>query len=129
MQAPLYQAIELAELDHRAATMLIDELIGQHGELQTIRLRIAERSSGNPFFIEELVRSLVDSGILAGPRGAYRRGDRRAHRSSAAGGPRPAAAWCHHRKGDPDQNFAKRGWARTGGLAARVLNMSKNEPE
>lgn len=75
MQAPQYQAIELAELDQQAATMLIDELIGQHGDLQTIRERVAERSGGNPFFMEELVRSLVENGVLTGQRGAYRRGN------------------------------------------------------
>jgi predicted ATPase len=33
---------------------------------------IRERSSGNPFFIEELVRTLVECGNLEGKRGAYR---------------------------------------------------------
>jgi tetratricopeptide (TPR) repeat protein len=33
---------------------------------------IRERSAGNPFFLEELVRTLVESGNLEGSRGAYR---------------------------------------------------------
>ena len=31
-----------------------------------------ERASGNPFFVEEIVRSLVDTGVLEGERGSYR---------------------------------------------------------
>ena len=31
-----------------------------------------ERASGNPFFVEEIVRSLVDTGVLEGARGRYR---------------------------------------------------------
>src|SRR5437667_12453175 len=31
-----------------------------------------ERTGGNPFFIEEIVHSLVESGSLVGKRGAYR---------------------------------------------------------
>ena len=33
---------------------------------------VAERGRGNPLFLEECVRSLVDTGVLAGARGAYR---------------------------------------------------------
>jgi predicted ATPase len=33
---------------------------------------IHARTGGNPFFIEEVVQSLVESGQLAGARGAYR---------------------------------------------------------
>ena len=31
-----------------------------------------ERASGNPFFVEEIVRTLVDTGVLEGIRGSYR---------------------------------------------------------
>ena len=31
-----------------------------------------ERASGNPFFVEEIVRALVDTGVLEGARGSYR---------------------------------------------------------
>src|SRR5439155_3115190 len=33
---------------------------------------LIERTEGNPFFVEEIVRTLVESGVLAGERGAYR---------------------------------------------------------
>ena len=32
---------------------------------------LIERTEGNPFFLEESVRSLVETGALAGERGAY----------------------------------------------------------
>src|SRR5207247_4258670 len=34
--------------------------------------RIRTRTSGNPFFIEEIVQALVEAGSLAGTKGAYR---------------------------------------------------------
>jgi tetratricopeptide (TPR) repeat protein len=33
---------------------------------------LIDRASGNPFFVEEIVRSLVDSGVLEGSRGQFR---------------------------------------------------------
>ena len=64
------------------------------------------RTEGNPFFLEESVRTLVETGVLVGERGAYRLaqasrqlagpgdgagGAGSAHRSAAAGGEAPAA--------------------------------------
>ena len=34
---------------------------------------IASSAAGNPFFVEEMVRDLVDRGVLVGSRGSYRR--------------------------------------------------------
>ena len=57
------------------------------------------RTQGNPFFLEESVRALVETGVLAGERGAYRlaragrRRRRAGHRPGGAGGTdRPAPA-------------------------------------
>jgi tetratricopeptide (TPR) repeat protein len=47
------------------------DLIGDHPSIRTISERIVERSGGNPFFAEELIRSLVDSGELDGRPGDY----------------------------------------------------------
>ena len=38
-----------------------------------IRAEIVDRVAGNPFFAEELVRALVDQGVLVGVRGNYKR--------------------------------------------------------
>jgi class 3 adenylate cyclase/tetratricopeptide (TPR) repeat protein len=74
MRSPHYQQVELAELNPSDTDMLVGELIGLHPELEEIRQRIAARSGGNPFFAEELVRSLVDHAVLIGRSGDYRGG-------------------------------------------------------
>src|SRR6185369_13130385 len=37
-----------------------------------VRELVRERAGGNPFFVEEIVQSLVEAGALEGTRGAYR---------------------------------------------------------
>ena len=39
--------------------------------LAPLRARIEARARGNPLFVEEIVRSLVERGVLRGERGAY----------------------------------------------------------
>src|SRR5829696_4400954 len=65
------QTIALAPLGDSDTTALLGELLGSHpsvGELATI---IAARAAGNPFFAEEMVRELVQRGVLGGVRGGY----------------------------------------------------------
>jgi adenylate cyclase len=62
----------LAPLGTQAAGELIDELLGADRSLASLRNLIRERTAGNPFFIEEVVRSLVEAGTLQGGRGGYR---------------------------------------------------------
>ena len=40
--------------------------------LQPFKRRLVERTEGNPFFLEEIVRTLVETKVLTGARGAYR---------------------------------------------------------
>ncbi|MBI4637541.1 MAG: tetratricopeptide repeat protein, partial [Candidatus Rokubacteria bacterium] len=51
---------------------LLDGLLGSDPTLAPLRRLVVEWTQGNPFFIEETVRSLVETGVLAGERGAYR---------------------------------------------------------
>ncbi len=74
MRLPHYQQIELGELTPTDTEGLVNELLGQRPELAEIRRRIAERSGGNPFFAEELTRSLVEHVALVGEQGDYSRG-------------------------------------------------------
>jgi predicted ATPase len=46
-------------------------LLGTHPSLASLADRIRQRTGGNPFFIEEIVQALAESGNLAGSRGAY----------------------------------------------------------
>jgi class 3 adenylate cyclase/tetratricopeptide (TPR) repeat protein len=74
MRSASYQQIELAELNPTDTDRLVDELVGRRPELAEIRQRIVARSGGNPFFAEELIRSLVEHLVLVGDSGNYRRG-------------------------------------------------------
>src|SRR5262249_15421013 len=47
-------------------------LLGPDDSLSMLKTFVVERTGGNPFFIEEIVRSLVDTTVLEGIRGNYR---------------------------------------------------------
>jgi class 3 adenylate cyclase/tetratricopeptide (TPR) repeat protein len=74
MSRPHFAAIALGELAAADIDGIVQELTGAHPSLTRLRGQIAERCGGNPFFAEELVRSLVDAGALLGSHGDYRLG-------------------------------------------------------
>ncbi len=63
--------IDLEPLGADPAADLLLQLLGRDPSLDGLAVMISGRSRGNPFFIEELVQSLVEHGHLAGSRGAY----------------------------------------------------------
>jgi len=71
MKCSYYQQISLADLTPTETDELVRELIGDRSELHDVRHRVAERSGGNPFFAEELVRSLAENGSIFGDPGNY----------------------------------------------------------
>lgn len=66
-----FQELRLDELRDEDVSALTRDLVGDQPSTAGIRERIVERSGGNPFFAEELIRSLVDSGELDGRPGHY----------------------------------------------------------
>jgi adenylate cyclase len=70
-QVPGAQTITLVPLSDSETAALIDELLGSDPSLNGLVSTIAERASGNPFFVEEIVRELVQRGALTGERGRY----------------------------------------------------------
>jgi adenylate cyclase len=72
MGLPHFNAIALGELGTAEIEDVVKELAGAHPSLRDLSGEIAARSGGNPFFAEELVRSLVDAGALSGTPGDYR---------------------------------------------------------
>jgi class 3 adenylate cyclase/tetratricopeptide (TPR) repeat protein len=72
MQGSTFQQLSLVPLGPEAIRELLDDLLGGDPSLAGLAERIHERTAGNPFFSEEVVQSLVDSGELEGSRGAYR---------------------------------------------------------
>ena len=64
--------LRLDGLTGEAARALIDALLGVDASLEGLKDELGRRSGGNPLFIEEHVRSMVESGDLAGEPGCYR---------------------------------------------------------
>jgi adenylate cyclase len=67
-----YLQLALPELGLGEVGQVIYDLIGDGPGLDQVVAHVAERSDGNPFFAEELVLSLAQSGVLQGERGRYR---------------------------------------------------------
>jgi class 3 adenylate cyclase/tetratricopeptide (TPR) repeat protein len=67
-----WQAIELAPLRQEDTRELLRDLAGEDPSLDGLDEPIHERTGGNPFFIEEIVRELSESGYLEGERGSHR---------------------------------------------------------
>ncbi|HEX5592245.1 MAG TPA: adenylate/guanylate cyclase domain-containing protein [Solirubrobacterales bacterium] len=71
-ETPCWQALELAPLRREDTGELLRDLAGEDPSLDGLDEPIHERTGGNPFFIEEIVRELAEAGYLVGERGAYR---------------------------------------------------------
>ena len=67
-----YRQLQINPLAPESAEALLDALLGNDTALAPLKRLMIERTEGNPFFVEESVRSLVETGVLAGERGAYR---------------------------------------------------------
>ncbi len=72
MQKSWYRQIPLAPLGVEGVAELLTGLLGSDPGIATLAAPIHARTGGNPFFTEEVVQSLIESGHLAGTRGAYR---------------------------------------------------------
>jgi class 3 adenylate cyclase/tetratricopeptide (TPR) repeat protein len=67
-----YTEIRVDALPPEGAEALLGTLLGADPGLDPLRPVLIARTGGNPFFLEETVRDLVESGTLVGERGAYR---------------------------------------------------------
>ena len=65
------QTIALAPLGDSDTATLLGELLGSDPSVGELAAIIADRAAGNPFFAEEMVRELVQRGVLDGDRGGY----------------------------------------------------------
>jgi len=63
--------LSLAPLGDAALEALLADLLGSDPSLESLALLIRARTGGNPFFIEEVVQELVESGVLDGSKGSY----------------------------------------------------------
>ena len=67
-----YTQLRVDPLLREGAEDLLQALLGADAELASLRTLLIQRTDGNPFFLEESVRALVETKILVGERGAYR---------------------------------------------------------
>src|SRR5213592_4950326 len=67
-----YGQLRLDPLSPDHAHALLDSLVGRDGATAALKAGLIERTGGNPFFLEECVRTLVETGVLVGDRGTYR---------------------------------------------------------
>jgi tetratricopeptide (TPR) repeat protein/ABC-type thiamine transport system ATPase subunit len=67
-----YTQIRLDPLPPVSAEALLAALLGNDPSLVPLKQFLIARTGGNPFFLEESVRTLVEAGVLVGTPGAYR---------------------------------------------------------
>jgi class 3 adenylate cyclase/tetratricopeptide (TPR) repeat protein len=67
-----YTQLRIDPLGRESAATLLDALVGAGRPLEPLKRLLIERTEGNPFFLEESVRALVEAGVLMGERGAFR---------------------------------------------------------
>jgi class 3 adenylate cyclase len=67
-----YTQLRLDPLAPGRADAFLHALLGDDPHLAPLTQLLIERTGGNPFFLEESVRTLVETGVLVGAPGAYR---------------------------------------------------------
>ena len=67
-----YNQLGLDALPAQSAGELLVALLGDDAGLDPLKGMLIERTGGNPFFLEESVRTLEETKVLVGERGAYR---------------------------------------------------------
>jgi predicted ATPase/class 3 adenylate cyclase len=63
--------IRMEPLDVGGAQELFDALVEGDDTVEPLKRLLIERTAGNPFFLEESIRTLVESGVLLGEPGSY----------------------------------------------------------
>jgi tetratricopeptide (TPR) repeat protein len=67
-----YTQLRLDPLPPAGADEFLQALVGSDASLEPLKQLLIARTQGNPFFLEESVRTLVETGVLVGERGASR---------------------------------------------------------
>ena len=66
-----YTQLRLDPLPPESAGEILNSVLGNDHGLESLKQLLIERTEGNPFFLEESVRTLVETKVLAGERGNY----------------------------------------------------------
>ncbi len=67
-----YTQLRLDPLGPEDATQFLEALVGADPGVAALKRLLIVRTEGNPFFLEESVRTMVETDVLVGERGAYR---------------------------------------------------------
>jgi len=67
-----YTQLRIDPLPRENAVALLSTLLGDDPALAELKDKLIERTEGNPFFLEESVQALLETGVLLGSRGATR---------------------------------------------------------
>ena len=67
-----YTQLRLDPLPPASTAEVLQVLVGEDASLAPLTPLLIARTQGNPFFLEESVHTLVETGVLVGERGAYR---------------------------------------------------------
>ena len=67
-----FSQVRIDSLPAASADEMLEVLLGSHAELGPIKQALMDVTEGNPLFLEESVRSLIESGVLVGKPGQRR---------------------------------------------------------
>lgn len=63
--------LSLKYLDHKSAETLLDALLGRAPNLENLKIKVLQHTGNVPLFIEEVVRRLIETGVVTGGRNHY----------------------------------------------------------
>ena len=66
-----YSQLRIDPLAPESAEELLQAVMGDDASLQPLKQVLIERTEGNPFFLEESIRTLIETKVLLGERGKY----------------------------------------------------------
>ena len=67
-----YTRIRIGPIEANTADAMLEDLLGNDPSLSRLKTLLVNRAEGTPFFLEEIVRTLIETGDLEGKRGRYR---------------------------------------------------------
>jgi class 3 adenylate cyclase/tetratricopeptide (TPR) repeat protein len=67
-----YRQLRIDPLPPESAEELLSALLGPDPSVAALKRALIESTEGNPFFLEESIRTLVETGALSGERGGHR---------------------------------------------------------
>jgi class 3 adenylate cyclase/tetratricopeptide (TPR) repeat protein len=66
-----FAEIAVKPFDRQASEALVNNMLQVKGLRYAVKQKIVDRSGGNPFFIEEIIRSLIDEGAIVRTNGVF----------------------------------------------------------